>query len=118
MLKRFWRFLGDLFRIKTIGELFGLWTTATWQNGAAWLAASAVTLFCRYLRAPVWSLPLILLSTIAVSLIIIVKIKQLRTPSKGGVSPTQFLPLSAPLPLDAATPRLIAPSLFLPPPSP
>ena len=76
MGKRLWNFLGHVFRIKTIGDLLGWWTTATWQKAISGVVAVIVTALSRYLQAPLWSLPLIFLLSGVALIWIFLKIRE------------------------------------------
>lgn len=54
-------FLGPLFQIKTLGEIAGWWTLASWQRTAFWFGGLALTAVSIILRAPLWAIPLICL---------------------------------------------------------
>jgi hypothetical protein len=52
---KFWRGLGHIFRVKTIGDIFGWWTTAGWAKAIALVIATGISWL---LRAPSWRLSL------------------------------------------------------------
>jgi hypothetical protein len=65
--KRFWKLLGDLFRIKTIGDILGWWSTETWHRWVSGGVAIMLTWISQQLHAPMYMLPLILLVAFAVA---------------------------------------------------
>jgi hypothetical protein len=66
MLKSAWKFLGDVFRVKTIGDILGWWDTASWQRGLSLGFSLLTTVISGYLHAPVWILPFVALVGFAI----------------------------------------------------
>ena len=63
-----WRGLGHIFRLKTIGDILGWWTTAAWVKVASVVIAAFGTAISWILHGPMWLLPIELPSLFALSL--------------------------------------------------
>lgn len=63
MLKRFleskvWRRIGDILRVKSIGEIFGWWKAPVWAKAVPVIGTAVTCIISWILRAPSWFYPL------------------------------------------------------------
>jgi hypothetical protein len=62
---KFWRALGHIFRLKTIGDIFGWWTTAGWAKAVSMVLGVIASGFYWLWNGPKWAIPIILPASIA-----------------------------------------------------
>jgi hypothetical protein len=83
---RFWKFLGHVFRFKTVGDLLGWWETNAWQRAISG-GVGMIAAWLPYNHVPWWLIPIVFLGSSIIMVVVFSKfmpsIRTRPTPSVG-----------------------------------